>query len=169
MIGSEMTYNFEFLLRCSYKHTNFSLHLKVLGTCLTKPSPKKPTSHRAGKSSKPEKELTGATSVNLEKPHLVVPTTDSDTSWEICKIIDRKAVEGEKHYRAKWEDSWMSKLQLAGARELIREYETKLPHANERSSEPAEVAQNGDPTTVQGRISRGRSTKKSRSRPRKQN
>jgi hypothetical protein len=64
---------------------------------------------------------------DLEKPRGCILDMDTSEEWEIDSIAGRKMVSGEKHYLAVWIATWMRESDLAGARELIDEFESALP------------------------------------------
>ena len=51
-----------------------------------------------------------------EQLHLPI---DPNTDWGISKIVCQKVVDRERHYQARWEDTWMTKSELVGAKELV--------------------------------------------------
>jgi Chromo (CHRromatin Organisation MOdifier) domain len=63
---------------------------------------------------------------DLEELQSFAPVSDANRLWQICQITDRKVVYGKNHYKVKWEDTWEPESELAGARELIDEFEAKL-------------------------------------------
>ena len=56
---------------------------------------------------------------DLEGPQSAAPVTDPNYQWGIRKIIGRKMVGRERHYRVQWKDTWMPESELAGAKELV--------------------------------------------------
>jgi hypothetical protein len=70
-------------------------------------------------------QTTGNTA-NLGGPRLIPPVTDLDHLWETYKLVGRKVVNGEMHYKVRWEDTWMPESELAHANDLIDEFEMKL-------------------------------------------
>ncbi|KAL5325334.1 hypothetical protein ACEPPN_006459 [Leptodophora sp. 'Broadleaf-Isolate-01'] len=107
---------------------------------------------------------------DFEEPPTIAPGTDANHVWGIRKIIDWKVVGDEKHYKVQWEDTWMSEDELAGAGELVDEFEAKLRHAQGRSGEGRQKRSRTEAyPPVRASDSGGEKvTKKPRGRPRKQ-
>lgn len=170
MVDGQATYNLDFSLPSCSQQTNLSLHSEVLDSCHAS-SVRDLTCGQPGWTSQSEKELRAASSTELEERCSVDPTADSDHSWEVRKIVSRKIVDGEEHYEVEWENSWMSKQELDGARQLIHEYDTRLRCAKGkcRKVEQRSSRGTGDSAIVAKESASCRGVaKRPRGRPRKQ-
>jgi hypothetical protein len=102
---------------------------------------------------------------SLEGPQSAAPVTDPDHQWGIRKIINRKLVGRERHYRVEWKDTWMPESELAGAKELVDAFMANDGGGNGGRKRPLK---RGRPATGHPDPRGGEEPKRRRGRPRKQ-
>jgi hypothetical protein len=66
-----------------------------------------------------DQEPKGVNTSDFADPQSVAPITDSNNEWVIRRINGQKVVDGMRHYRVQWEDTWMPESGLTRAKELV--------------------------------------------------
>ncbi|KAF4622788.1 hypothetical protein G7Y89_g14238 [Cudoniella acicularis] len=61
----------------------------------------------------------GVNTSDFADPQSASPITDSNNEWVIRRITGQKVVDGVRHYRVQWEDTWMPEYELPRAKELV--------------------------------------------------